>query len=263
MPGTGRIKLVREGDRSALRALFSEHIQAVYAHARAYTGEEETAKAALKKTLAAAQAAHAECPDEPLPWLCSLCDEALRAVPASAAAEGNAAVETPAPACETPVENTEEIVEKTMENPQAEAETSPQETEETLPAAASVKPETVSCAYGADNPASKYDIEQDAWLNELREKKRRALQETELFPAECVENCEKNPPAVENSVETEDYFPKEKQKLGIFSKIGLILLVLVILLLLWAVIGLLMNMEVIPFADLGYRWFNTHILDMF
>lgn len=31
----------------------------------------------------------------------------------------------------------------------------------------------------------------------------------------------------------------------------------------WAIIGLLMDIQVLPKADLGYNWFNTNIMDVF
>ena len=42
-----------------------------------------------------------------------------------------------------------------------------------------------------------------------------------------------------------------------------ILLVIVCLLLLWVVAGVAMTMKWIPYFDLGYSWFNTHIFQLF
>ena len=112
-------------------------------------------------------------------------------------------------------------------------------------------------------PTPKYDMAQDEWLQKLREEKRRALHEEASILETPVEIPEKKPTAVENPVETEDFFPEKKQKMGAFGKIMIVLLIVVILLLAWATLGLLMNMGKLPFIDLGYSWFNAHIMDMF
>ena len=36
-----------------------------------------------------------------------------------------------------------------------------------------------------------------------------------------------------------------------------------ILLSIWVMVGMLMNMNLIPYVDLGYDWFNVHIFDIF
>jgi len=335
MSGTGRVQLVREGDRGALRALFSDHIQAVYEKARTHTGEEAAAKEALKKTLILAQERCADCPQEALPWLCSLCDEVLgirheecaceeapapetaeeelfpeaeaaEELPAEPACEEEAAeeepvceepsleeapaeealpcaepaeecsvmavpVEIPAPESGIPVEKAEEPVEDPAENPQEAPEASSEETVEETDDESVIVPTritdedagTVSCVRRVEFSTSKYDMEQDEWLMNLRREKRRALHREETPCAEVVETPEEQPTPVENPVETEDFFPEEKPKVGIFGKICIILLAVVILILAWALVGLLMNLEVLPFKDLGYHWFNTHIMDMF
>lgn len=333
----GRIQQVREGDRGALRALFSEHIQSIYTRAREHLGEEAAAKDALKQTLMLAQERCADCPEDALPWLCSLCDEVLGIVPEECACEQAPAEELPeepipeeapaeapaeeiseeAPACEEPtdapcieeepaedviceeapaceeaaeeapiqaepveipadvgdiaVENAEEPVEEPEENPQEASEASSEETvEETtvesVPAPALITDEdagTVSCVRRVEMPTPKYDMEQDEWLMNLRREKRRALREEAEPIPEVVEIPEEQPTAVENPVETEDFFPDKKPKVGIFGRICIILLAVVILILAWALVGLLMNLEVLPFKDLGYHWFNTHIMNMF
>ena len=172
---------------------------------------------------------------------------------------------------ENAVENAEEPVEEPEENPQEAPEASCEETvdkayDEPVPAAAHLSDEdagTVSCVQRVEMSSSKYDMEQDEWLMNLRREKRRVLrEEAELLP-EVVEIPEEKPTAVENPVETEDFFPEEKPKVGIFGRICIILLAVVILILAWALVGLLMNLEYLPFKDLGYNWFNTHIMNMF
>ena len=39
--------------------------------------------------------------------------------------------------------------------------------------------------------------------------------------------------------------------------------IIVCLLLLWVVAGVAMTMKWIPYYDLGYSWFNTHIFQLF
>ena len=362
----GRIQQVREGDRGALRALFSEHIQNIYTRAKEHLGEEAAAKDALKQTLMLAQERCADCPEDALPWLCSLCDEVLGIAPeepacAEAPAEElpeepipeEASVEEPAeepipeeapaevpaeeiseetpaceedsaeevaeeaPACEEPtdascieeepaedviceealpceasaeecpitavpveipaeegetaVENAEEPVEEPEENPQEAPEASSEETVEETDDESVIVPTritdedagTVSCVRRVEMPTPKYDMEQDEWLMNLRREKRRALREEAEPIPEVVEIPEEQPTAVENPVETEDFFPDKKPKVGIFGRICIILLAVVILILAWALLGLLMNLEYLPFKDLGYSWFNTHIMNMF
>ena len=49
----------------------------------------------------------------------------------------------------------------------------------------------------------------------------------------------------------------------LMATITVILLVIVCILLLWVVGGVAMTMKWIPYYDLGYAWFNTHIFMLF
>lgn len=61
----------------------------------------------------------------------------------------------------------------------------------------------------------------------------------------------------------EAYAAVRKRKRNRSHPVTVILLVIVCLLLLWVVGGVAMTMKWIPFYDLGYGWFNTHIFQLF
>lgn len=56
--------------------------------------------------------------------------------------------------------------------------------------------------------------------------------------------------------------PKKKRSKGVFV-ICLIINIILILLLIWFVIGLLINLGIIPEINIGYEWFNEHIANIF
>ena len=78
-----------------------------------------------------------------------------------------------------------------------------------------------------------------------------------------MEKCESETLPAENSVEEEDFPRKRKFSRRFFAVLALVLFIVVISILLWSIVGLLMNMDVLAWKDLGYTWFNTHIMDMF
>ena len=54
-----------------------------------------------------------------------------------------------------------------------------------------------------------------------------------------------------------------KRNSGILSAVGMIFVTAGILVMLWVILGLLMSLELIPAADLGYSWFNANIARWF
>lgn len=60
-------------------------------------------------------------------------------------------------------------------------------------------------------------------------------------------------------------YEKKKEPLGIriFYGICIALLILGILAALWIMVWMLMSMNLIPYLDLGYSWFNAHIANLF
>ena len=46
-------------------------------------------------------------------------------------------------------------------------------------------------------------------------------------------------------------------------RIAAIVAAVLFLVFLWLLAGILMDLDVIPSFDLGYRWFNEHIFDFF
>lgn len=60
---------------------------------------------------------------------------------------------------------------------------------------------------------------------------------------------------------------KEGKKRSGFRKllnfIGVLILLLAIAAIVWVMVGLLMDLKVIPYFDLGYSWFNANIVDWF
>ena len=54
-----------------------------------------------------------------------------------------------------------------------------------------------------------------------------------------------------------------EKKGGFLYHICVWLLVLAIVLVIWVILGLLMDMNLIPYYELGYTWFNTNVLPWF
>ena len=50
---------------------------------------------------------------------------------------------------------------------------------------------------------------------------------------------------------------------GFLYHICIWLLILAIILVIWVILGLLMDMNLIPYYELGYTWFNTNVLPWF
>lgn len=60
----------------------------------------------------------------------------------------------------------------------------------------------------------------------------------------------------------DDYDDEPSRSSGVFA-VCLIICIIFILLLLWFAVGLLEHMGIIPEINLGYDWFNSHIMDIF
>jgi len=75
------------------------------------------------------------------------------------------------------------------------------------------------------------------------------------------------PPEIRISDETvsheEHHEHKTRKKSGFLTTVGLILVSVGIFFTLWVILGLLMALDVIPAADLGYSWFNANIARWF
>ena len=56
---------------------------------------------------------------------------------------------------------------------------------------------------------------------------------------------------------------KESAGMKIFYIFCILLLLVGITLSIWAMIGMLMNMNLIPYVDLGYKWFNANVFNAF
>lgn len=62
---------------------------------------------------------------------------------------------------------------------------------------------------------------------------------------------------------TEKREAQQKKKTGnVGITIGIVLLLFGILVVLWVIVGLLMDMNVLPELDLGYTWFYSHIVPL-
>lgn len=57
--------------------------------------------------------------------------------------------------------------------------------------------------------------------------------------------------------------PKKKKRASTGGTIAAIVAAVLFLVFLWLLAGILMDLDVIPSFDLGYRWFNEHIFDFF
>ena len=56
---------------------------------------------------------------------------------------------------------------------------------------------------------------------------------------------------------------RTRRRRSVFSFLGMALLLAVILILLWAIAGLLMSRSFLPYWDLGYAWFNANLFHLF
>ena len=94
--------------------------------------------------------------------------------------------------------------------------------------------------------------------------KEESLQEPEMLAAgfgtvqPCIEATETAPPAQRQSLPDPVI---RKHRLD--RTAAVILLSIGILLMLWIIAGLLMDMELLPYVDLGYAWFNRQIAPWF
>ena len=66
----------------------------------------------------------------------------------------------------------------------------------------------------------------------------------------------------------DEAFPRKKKEQGkknhpFLSAFGTFLLLCIALFLLWTLAGILMQLHILPFYDLGYPWFNDHIYPLF
>jgi hypothetical protein len=95
-----------------------------------------------------------------------------------------------------------------------------------------------SRGYGYDSEAAEslkpYSLEEDDWINELREQRRRP------------ERAEKG----------------GEGSRGLYN-LAIVLCIPLILILLWIVAGLLMKNGALPYSDLGYDWFNANFWALF
>ena len=67
--------------------------------------------------------------------------------------------------------------------------------------------------------------------------------------------------SVRDEIFDEQY--KNRDKRSASHAVSIVLLILVSLLLLWMVAGVAMTMKWVPWYDLGYQWFNTHVFKLF
>ncbi|MEL7609118.1 MAG: hypothetical protein AAGU74_06395 [Bacillota bacterium] len=234
---TLRIAPVEES-REKLRELFTKQSRALYEYALEKTGSHERAKQVLEQTLREAVRTPSLCMSRPN-FLFELCDHiALTSRPAHMILEQ---------------------MERTLD----------------LPAEPSVKAQApvgaVRRVRAKPQSSSGYDLDQDEWIKKLREsrKSRAAMQPaagSETRPASHTApvpgRSKEQEPGQEQELE-ELFDEMEDQRVSVAGKILTWICALIVAALLWCVIGLMMNTRLIPWVDLGYSWFNTHIYDMF
>lgn len=81
-----------------------------------------------------------------------------------------------------------------------------------------------------------------------------------------VATLENMPPKIQlrNGVEPVRYSGASVGRKGSFwYGFGVLLVLLAIAAVLWCILGLLMDMNFIPYYDLGYSWFNAHVMHFF
>ena len=84
----------------------------------------------------------------------------------------------------------------------------------------------------------------------------------------CQANMDESDAAVVGNPEkkkrkTESGTDTAEKKGGFLYHICVWLLILAIVLVIWVILGLLMDMNLIPYYELGYTWFNTNVLPWF
>ena len=69
--------------------------------------------------------------------------------------------------------------------------------------------------------------------------------------------------ASEETADRPEQTQRRRKRSGLWSFLGSALVMAGIFLMLWIILGLLMSMKLIPWADLGYTWFNANIAHWF
>lgn len=235
---TLRITPAEEG-REKLRELFIKESRALYEYALNRTGSHERAKQVLEQTLREAARTPSLCLSRPN-FLYELCEHIS--------------------VTSRPAHMILEQMEHTLD----------------LPAEPPVKAQApvgaVRRIQSKPRSSSGYDLDQDDWIKKLRESRKNDRAATQ--PAAGAETAatprvgptpvqpKEQDPGQEQALE--DLFEEmEESRISVAGKILTWICALVVVALLWCVIGLMMNTRLIPWVDLGYSWFNTHIYDVF
>jgi len=74
---------------------------------------------------------------------------------------------------------------------------------------------------------------------------------------------ENQPPKIRLYDEPQPVSASAGKKHGFWYGLGILLVLVAIAAVLWCMAGLLMDMQVIPYCDLGYSWFHTNVMERF
>jgi len=90
-----------------------------------------------------------------------------------------------------------------------------------------------------------------------------------LVPSQrnSTEHCtDQIPPVIylrQQETKAERFVDKRQKKNSFWCHLSLFLAVAAIVVILWGILGLLMDMNLIPFYDLGYSWFHANVMQLF
>ena len=214
--------------REKLRELFARESRALYDYALEKTGSPERAKQVLEQTLREAVRTPSLCMSRPK-FLFEMCDHVLLT--------------------SRPAHLVLEQMEQSLDLP---AE----------PAAKAQSPVgAVRRMSARPQPGAGYDLDGDEWLNNLRREKR-AGRRSESGPGDPAARPGESEMDQDQALE-ELFDDMGQSRPGVPVRRLTWFLALLVAALLWCAIGLMMNVRVLPWVDLGYKWFNTHVYDMF
>lgn len=223
-----------------LRALFKEASRPVYERALAHTRSPQRAREILALVLKDAANTPLLCLERN-GYLLELCESfcAREKAPAPLREAAPAPAAPPEPALQ--------------EAPAERGEDEPVAQEKAVPPPRTAAPR-------------RYNLEEDIWLQELRASRRREAQacapgtRTETPAPGQNQLAPAPPPELDESLLEEFEAPPRS---SFFAQLTIFISCLMIAALLWTIAGLLMSLDVLPKADLGYDWFNATVWRVF
>lgn len=251
----GVIEEIRSGNREAIKEVYKENVRDVYNFAKSITGNHDSALEATKKTFVILfnRIQKGENPTNiRLSALKIAYDEAC-----AIAMPSTDVIDSPYDKEDKPDELRFNVSDKKDETAGAQETSADPEPEE------SAQDESVSeleePANEAQNEQAKPE-EEKLVLNDDED-------ETDEDPADKPSKKKKKKKDVsydDYDDEDEDEDEEEKKKHPVVSTILLIINIILVIILVWFILGLLQNLEIIPEnINMGHEWFNNNIYPLF